>query len=436
MIPGIKLRKTCRNCRGNLQEVLNLGDLRLNDFPAHPWEIQKIPLVPLILAVCRTCGLAQLDRTVPPDLLYRTYWYRSGVNEMMVEELRNIVAEALARVGGLTREDRVLDIGANDGTLLSMYPHLLPPSQVPNRTAVEPALNLTERLSQHADTVLSTYFPAIALMGKFKIITAIAMAYDLEDPKAFFQAIADHLTDDGVAVIQFQDFGQQLDAAAFDNICHEHLEYYTLHSLGQVLMGTGLVRTHCATTPINGGSLRVFLQKGVTRAVQEDEAVFRQLKQEGQQGLSTYQLADGLTPSLDPFHRFADRVRRAQTQIRALLDQIRAEGRVLDVYGASTKGNILLQVLGVGPALVRQAIDRSPEKHGQYTITGIPIVGEVDARTEPADVWLSPIWQFRPSVLAREAWFLEQGGQIIFPLPRVEVVKQAFQAAQVGHGRP
>lgn len=432
-IPGIKIRKTCRACKGNLSEVLNLGTLRLNDFPAHPWEIQKIPLVPLVLTVCRSCGLAQLDRTVPPDLLYRNYWYRSGVNELMIEELRRIVQDAVARVGGVTKRDHVLDIGANDGTLLSMY-QTADPALQPIRTAVEPALNLAARLKQQSERVISDYFPTPQLLTdtlRFKVITAIAMAYDLEDPKAFFTAIHDLLTPDGLAVVQFQDFGQQLDACAFDNICHEHLEYYTLHSLGHVLIGTGLVRMHVAQTPINGGSLRVYLRRAnvatATRTlIQEDESVYLQLKREGQQGLSTFSLGR----RLDPFDRFAQRIRRAQTQITALLDQTRAEGRVLDVYGASTKGNILLQVLGIGPEQVRQAIDRSPEKHGHYTITGIPIVGEETlAHQDPADVWLCPIWQFRESVLRREAGFLEGGGQIIFPLPRVEVVKQAWAPA-------
>jgi hypothetical protein len=145
-----------------------------------------------------------------------------------------------------------------------------------------------------------------------------------------------------------------------------------------------------------------------------------QLLREAQAGLDTPTIRDG---SLAAFHRFRGRVDQVKTQVSAVLETAQEQGCLVDVYGASTKGNILLQVLGVGPAQVRQAIDRSPEKVGRYTITGIPIVSEETARIEPADLWLCPIWQFKDYMLQRERWYLEQGGVILFPLPHVEVVR-------------
>jgi hypothetical protein len=137
------------------------------------------------------------------------------------------------------------------------------------------------------------------------------------------------------------------------------------------------------------------------------------------------------TPSLrqhdwHAFDRFRLRVGTAVTQIRAALQPAFDQGLVVDVMGASTKGNITLQVLGLGPDQIRQAIDRSPAKEGFHTITGIPIVGEAGARREPADLWLANIWQFRESVLRRERWYLAQGGSILFPLPQVEVVRETW----------
>lgn len=419
---SILVRATCRACQGELKEILNLGNLRLNAFPKAHWEMEKVPTSRLILMACRGCGLVQLDRTVPPDWLYREYWYRSGVNEMMVDELRNVVQEATQLVK-IKAGSIVLDIGANDGTLLSMYPKF---GCKPHRVAVEPALNLTERLRPHAETVFPNYFPLEATEsynGRVQVVTAIAMAYDLEEPLRFFRAMHALLAPGGVAVVQFQDFTAQIEAAAFDNICHEHLEYYTLWSLLHLTQRAGLTIQRVRRTPINGGSLRVVLRR-VEDQIPVESSPAEFLTQEAILGLDTPRLRDG---DYRAFDLFRDRVRTAKDQIQATLHQAYMDDLVVDVYGASTKGNILLQVMGLGPERIRQAIDRSPEKAGHMTVTGIPIVGEEEGRATPADVWFSPIWQFRPSVLARESWYLEQGGTIIFPLPHVEVVRQAWK---------
>lgn len=412
-------RTDCRVCHSPLEIVLDLGPLTLNAFPATLAERDRIPTVRVTLCVCTGCGLAQLDRTVAPDLLYRTYHYRSGINEAMVQELETIVRAAVNRVR-IGTHSYVLDIGANDGTLLAQYATVC--AHVPQRIAVEPARNLARDLGQHADWILNDYFPDTSLVrgfpGRFSIITAIAMCYDLEDPRAFFEAIHLLLHEDGLAIVQFQDLGQQIQAAAFDNCCHEHLEYYTLWSLMGITDQVGLQVVQVEQTPINGGSLRVYLRQA--RREPHQASVLAQLYQEADQGLSTAAMRAG---DLAAFVRFAQRVARAQDQIQGVVAPIVAQGRTLDIYGASTKGNILLQVLGIGPSQARQAIDRSPHKTGLHTITGIPIVGERVGRQDPADVWLSPIWQFRESVLRREAWYLEQGGTIVFPLPATEVVQ-------------
>lgn len=126
---------------------------------------------------------------------------------------------------------------------------------------------------------------------------------------------------------------------------------------------------------------------------------------------------------LGAFFTFKGRVEQAKVQIASVLETAQEQGCVIDQYGASTKGNITLQVLDIGPTMIRQAIDRSPEKAGFHTITGIPIVGEAQGRIEPADLWFTPIWQFKSSLLTRERWYLEQGGTILFPLPYTEIVK-------------
>lgn len=424
---AIMIHKTCRACKGNLEEFLNLGMLRLNAFPKFLWEITQIQRVPVVLTVCRECGLVQLDRTVPADWMYRTYWYRSGVNETMIAELHDIVREAreLVDVGAA---DNVLDIGANDGTLLQYYAAEMGNGPRPYRVAVEPAVNLRERLQCHCDTLVNDYFPAAAsaLDFRFKIVTAVACAYDVEDPLGFFQAIHDALAPGGVAIIQFQDVEQQFLSAAFDTICHEHLEYYSLWSLTHILRQTGLTIQRVHQRSINGGSLRVILRRQEDQ-IRAGQSVADQMLREARLGLDTPTIREG---NLGAFHAFKGRVEQAKRQIESVLQQVREQGYIIDVYGASTKGNILLQVLGIGPHLVRQAIDRSPEKHGYHTITGIPIVGEEHTYGEPADLWLVPIWQFRESALRRERWFLQQGGTMLFPLPQVELVRESWKVRE------
>lgn len=422
--PSIYQRATCRGCRGSLEEILSLGDLRLNGFPRFPWEIDQTPKVPLVLTLCMHCGLVQLDRTVPPDWMYREYWYRSGVNEMMRRELEAVVREGLKTLGRLPK--RVLDIGANDGTLLDAYQRIIgdearDPVGIPDRYAVEPALNLHSRLRAHCDVLIPDYFPLASPPGvQFDLITAIAMCYDVEDPLGFFGALHDLLAPGGLAIVQFQDLGQQIRAVAFDNICHEHLLYYSCWSLLGLVQRAGLQIVHVTQTPINGGSLRVQLRRQED-AEQADVSVSLQLMREAQQHLATPEIRSG---ERAPFRGFTQRVEAIKTRVGAILDDAASQGTVIDLYGASTKGNILLQTLGVGPEVVRQAIDRSPEKTGRLTMTGIPIVGEETARAEPAGLWLCPIWQFREGMLERERWYLEGGGTILFPLPTVEVLQQ------------
>lgn len=408
----VPVRTTCRVCQEGIDPVLALGTLRLNAFPSGPWEIDAIPRVPLALMVCTGCGLVQLDRTVPADLMFRTYWYRSGVNETMRAELQMIVEEA-SQLVALRAGQAVLDIGANDGTLLSNYPSDI------YRVAVDPALNLADQCTQHCDVHFNTYFPDPAIVSQFTIITAVACSYDLEDPVAFFRAIYDRLAPGGVAVVQFQDFGQQIETAAFDNIVHEHLEYYTAWSLMHLGERAGLTLQRIVVTPINGGSLRVFLRRREDR-IPAEASVGYQLVKESQQKLDTPTIRDG---NREAFQTFARRVERAKVQIAAALELAAEQGCVVDVLGASTKGNVLLQILGIGPGQVRRAIDRDPRKSGCFTITGIPIVGEDQRAIEPADLCLCNIWQFKAGILEREREYLERGGSILFPLPYTEIVK-------------
>ncbi len=400
-------RTLCRDCGGlTFDTVLNLGTLAISTFPLD--AIEPLAKAPLELVQCArpTCGLVQLRHTVNPAILFQgAYWYRSGINETMVAELRSIVAQACT-YSGVRRGSVVVDIGANDGTLLQEYgPDV-------HRIAVEPSATFTEDLVvvrgfEH----WARFFPDPQLieeyLGTVRAVTSIACFYDLDDPHAFIQGVADLLAPDGVWIVQFQDLAQMLQATAFDNLCHEHLTYLSLRSIEHLVSVHGLEVVHAERRAINGGSLRCVVMPRGAGHVSSTVTDLRKLE-DGCQDWET-------------LAKFSWRVGQAAAQVRACVQAARSLEKTIDLYGASTKGNTLLQVAALGPQEIRQAWERSPAKWGRETVTGIPIVSEEDGREDPPDLFLCGIWQFRDAVLQREKDALK-GRAIIFPLPQVEVV--------------
>lgn len=400
-------RTVCRLCGGRLDPVLQLGDFALAAFPL-PGD-PPTPTAPLDVVICASCRLVQLRHTVARDQLYRHYWYRSGINEAMRTELTSVVSAALLTVS-LYSDDVVLDVGANDGFLLSQYQAM---GRRPMRIAFEPAYNLSEAVGAHAEVVIGDYFPQPVVLPDewqrvVKILTSIACVYDIDDPLAFVREVDRLLHPDGVWIVQFQDLAQMIAAIAFDNICHEHLTYWSLTSFTDLLdrSGTDLQVTHVERRAINGGSLRILVRRRFQPADQTVEPLLA-----AERPLLGWQALD----------RFAWRVREARKQIQGAVQAV--ADRTVDLYGASTKGNTLCQFVGLGPDRIRQAWERNPDKVGRLTATGVPIVSEEVGRADPPDLLVPLIWQFRESLLQREAAYLAGGGRILFPLPVVDLVQ-------------
>jgi len=412
--------RDCRACGGPLDTLLALGRLALSTFPA-PGD-PPTDAVPIDFALCRLCGLVQLRHTVEPDVLYRRqYWYRSGVNEVMQAELADVVTQALQQVTINPARDVVIDVGANDGTLLACYRDHATTRTIP-RVAFEPADNLQPALAAHCEWLIPDYFgwttlraPRLDLAGRAKVITTIAMVYGSDDPHVFVSAVNSLLHPDGVWVVQFQDLWSMVRQTAFDNLCHEHLVYYSLRSFSELLRPHNLKVIDCEIRDINGGSLRCYVQHGHHR---EGARVRRQLDLEA--GCDHWSTLE----------RFAWQVGETRRQIRAALDALHDTGVTVDLYAASTKANTLLQYCGIDGALVRQAWERSPEKVGRTTATGIPIVSEGTGRADPPHTLLVGAWQFADAFAKREAAYLAAGGSLLLPLPRVTVVTQGSRGLE------
>lgn len=400
--PTVQEWSKCRGCRVSLSssnEVFSLGELCVSDFT--PKTALPPPKIPLTLIWCPRCGLVQSRFSLPYETLYTKYWYRSGVTQTMRDELADVVAAASRRVV-FGPNDRVLDIGANDGTLLKNYPATV------RRVALEPAETF-KTCNDGVDIRLLDLYDAggPTKYGPFKVITAVAMFYDLNDPVGVLRRMASDLTPDGVLVIQMNYLWSMLAQTAFDNIEHEHVAYYSLHTLVRLAEAAGLYLEHAETRPVNGGSLRAFFRR---KPVKSSPTVERLLaaEREEEKLLRVH------------FQRFDTAVRMIHHAVQCEISKTRVDGILVKGLGASTRGNTLLQRFELGGSL-REIGERDKNKVGLYTVgTQIPIVSEEKMRESPALVLVMP-WHFRKEILAREAPYLQSGATFLFPLPRPQV---------------
>lgn len=391
---------TCRVCGGDLKVVLALGDLHPSAF-VEPGE--ALPeKAPLTLARCKTCDLVQLAHTVDLDSMYRTYYYQSGINASMVAALKDIVDEATKLV---TLQDNsvVVDIACNDMTLLSFYPESC------LRIGFDPALNLPRRAQNLVfinDYFNADRFPFEAPFNKAQIVTSIAMFYDLPDPPAFVKDVAKILHPEGVWIMQINDLKSMLELNAFDAICHEHLEYYSIADVINLVHAEGLQVFRIEHNDVNGGSLRFYIDFIGARPIEESVEHF------------LIEDIDYLNSPEGSIEAFAQRVQRARATILRWLTLEAAAGRRVYGLAASTKGNTLLQYFGIGTGLIQKIADKNPDKFGRVTVgTNIPIVPEEEALADYPSAMLVLAWGFLPFFLESMKEYLRQGGALIAPLP-------------------
>jgi hypothetical protein len=420
---SLTTRTTCRICGSpHLAPVLSLGDQRIAGAFAEPGGEQPVQrAIPLELVRCDmtqdqdACGLIQTRHTVPGAILYHSYWYRSGVNRTMTENLHGIAAAAEALVG-LTPGDLVIDIGCNDGTLLDGYGtdglrHLgFDPSDV-TRYAIEKGYDVVRDFYSY-DRLRERYPDR-----KAKVVTSIAMFYDLEDPRSFVADVARALSDDGIWVMELHYLPTMLEMNAFDAIVHEHLEYYSLAVIERLVTEAGLEILRGELNDVNGGSIRLFIGRAGKRQIDPDDD--RHL-----QGLRIREFELALD-SPEPYERFREASERVRDDVAALCRRLASEGRTIHVYGASTKGNTILQYAGLDASVIPYAADRNEDKWGSETIaTRIPIISEEESRAMNPDFYLVLPWHFLDEFLEREQPFLDRGGRFIVPLPHVRILPE------------
>ncbi len=406
--------KGCRACGQHLfKTVINLGNQAVVGFPE---EDKPDVRAPLELVQCESCELVQLMHTVNRDLMYQEFWYRSGINEQMREALQDVVVSAV-RKNGLKAGDAVCDIGSNDGTLLSYYPSGV------RKVGFEPAKNITvDAKDLRGWKIVQDYFTGeeakkYCPRQGYKIITAIAMFYDLEKPVQFLQDVASVLAPDGLFVIQMNYLGLMLRNTTFDNISHEHLCYYSLTTLLEMVVAAGLRVVDVEKNDINGGSIRVYIQR--KDGMMPIESSIYELVEE-----------EVYTCGALAIDRFKFAVEEKMSMLRETLGILWAMQAKVYVYGASTRGLTILQTL-IGDTGETQATDwlvaaaeRDPRKYGRRMAgTNLRIVPE-DVAREKADYMLLLPYHFWNSILKREKEWIDKGGKFIVPLPFPQLVSR------------
>jgi len=408
----IRKIETCRSCDSKrFVPILNLGELYISDFVSSKGKRGKAPLE---LVLCQGCGLLQLRHTVNPELLYREYWYKSGINESIRSALKDIVTK-VEKLVQLKSGDLVLDIGCNDGTLLRMYER-----EGLRLVGFEPAVNLIEEASKGTTKIINEFFSLESFQKSFgnekaKLITAIAMFYDLDDPKKFVSDVSKCLDRNGVFVIEQRYMPSMLEQNDIGNICHEHLEYYCLLSLRKLLESLGLEIFDVELNKVNGGSLRTYVRHVGGRVKPFDGAQGRVRR------LEAYERRIGLDDK-KIYEDFASRIESIRSKLYGFVKAEHAKGKIIHVYGASTKGNTMLQYFGLDNRLIKAAAERDYRKVGKKTVgTQIRIITEDESRRR-ADYFLVLPWHFLDVFLKREEKFLKSGGKIIVPLPEFRVL--------------
>jgi len=413
-------RKACRVCGSTaLSKVIDLGEHHLQgSFVKLGKEIPPMRKIPMALLRCdptkdeKACGLLQMECTVPPEILYSAYWYRSGTNHTMRCHLQDIVTEACTILS--RSPESVLDIGCNDGTLLGYYPENI------NKYGIDPS-DVALEISGDT-TVVQDIFPSEELISLLKgqqidIITSIAMFYDLEDPIGFARGIKEILAPEGIWVFEMSYMPTMLKKNSYDTICHEHLEYYSLAVVEYIMRHAGLKVVNVTLNEINGGSIRCYATHNDTFVFKKEQYLenIRSLRQ---------QEFDLALDTDKPYKHFQERINVHREELITVLKELKKEGKSIHIYGASTKGNTILQWCGIDSRLIDMAAERNPDKYGARTLgTDIPIVSEEESRATNPDYYLVLPWHFRIEFLEREQEMLQRGTRLIFPLPVIEIIK-------------
>ena len=402
----------CRNCKSKyFSKLFTLGKMCFTGkFPKN--LTTNIPKVVISLIMCRSCKLVQLDRNFNPKYLYDTnYGYRTGINATMTQHVNGVVKESI-KIVKLKKKDSVLDIASNDGTLLNFYKKNI------FRVGIDPLIKKYKNQYKNINFGIQEFFSYKAIQKKkinkkFKIITALSMFYDLPDPNKFLEDIKKVLDKEGIFILEHADLLSIIKNCQFDTICHEHLEYYSTKVIIELMNKNELRVFNLKADIINGGSMRYYICHKDSKYKNNNKKINKILREE-------------MKSKLDKTSTFSDFFKLINVQKKKLLkliNKIIKKKEIIHGYGASTKGNVLLQYFGISSNKISYIADRNPQKVNLYTPgTKIKIVSESFSRMCKPNYYLVLPWHFKKEIILREKRAIKEGSKLIFPLPKMKIV--------------
>ncbi len=403
----------CRICKNiNLVSIINLGNQKITSIFKKYGHHDENRCYPVNLCMCETCGLVQLEETTPPDDMYKTnnYGYLSSISNTMTTHLKKYHEEILAKIN-LNKGDIVIDIGSNDSTFLHYYHDNI------RRIGVDPTGNQFKQF-YHDLELIPDYFNldnVINSVGniKCKIITSICMFYDLPEPVQFAKDIYNLLDEDGIWTCEQSYLLDMLKTNSLDTICHEHLEYYALTQIIEIASRANLKIIDVKFNSSNGGSFRIYFARKESTKFDECTALINEILEEE----NKYALKDKQT--------YINFVKKCDTELKKLTDFIKCinnNRKKAYIYGASTKGNCVLQYCNITENDVEYAVERNTAKIGLSTNTGIEIIDEDTMRSNPPEYLIVLPWHFKDEIIKREKKYLDDGGQLVFYFPTFEII--------------
>jgi len=404
--------KYCRSCKSkSIKKVFNLGKQALTGvFPQNKKE--KIDRGNLSMVYCKNCSLLQLGESFNPKKMYgKNYGYMSSQNQSMIDHLKNKLIK-LKRLTNLKKGDTVIDIGSNDGTFLNFFDKKL------NLIGVDPSAKRLHKYYRKDINLITDFFSFNSLKNylkskKAKIITTISMFYDLEDPIQFASDIHKSLDENGIWHLEQSYMPSMIKNVSYDTICHEHLEYYSLKSIKFIFDKVGFVITDLDFNDINGGSFAITVKKRNKKNKKHFHLTSWLLKKEKKNKFNDIQT----------FYKFYKDVLKHKSDLKRLLVDLKKNNKKVFGYGASTKGNVILQFCGINKKLLPFIADVSSFKYNKYTPgTKIKIISEKKSNSMKPDYYLVLPWHFKDFIIKKEYKYLKNGGKFIFPLPEINIV--------------
>jgi len=419
----------CRISNTPMKELFSLGELYISDFVKTTGDYRERKKWDLTVMLSPETKCLQLKENADKSMLYGKYWYHSGTNLTMKNELKDIANSCVNLAKFKTPKNVVdrsnlpifLDIASNDGTLLESVPKNF------YKIGIDPAEGIfQEEAKQCADTALKGFFSKALYeklpFNKASIITCIAMFYDLEDPIKFLKDVYDILIDDGLFVIQQSYMPLMIKQLAFDNICHEHVFYHSLYSMEYILNKVGFKVVDVQLNDVNGGSFRLYIQKNIAPLESFGSSPHRDVANMRIESLRKYEETLNLE-NPETYKDFWIKIQELKKQTIQFIKEQKDKGKTIWVYGASTKGNTLLQWFNLDDKLIDGAAERNPLKYGLKTIgTNISIHSEETMRNIHPDYLLILPWHFINEFKTRENEYLRGGGKFIIPCPKFEII--------------